>query len=302
MTQAMESWVRQMIEALGSKGRRPGPLDLYVRPDSGGGLVDAERVFFSGLQLSNGTFKTTSERRLDDVNQFVSDLLPRGSHLEIIDVAVSSGVATAEWSEHLLAVGIEHRITASDLAPEAVLLTVGERAAILWQTDGHPLAVQVGSRCLYLDRSRRSTALLNAPLRQLFELFRALGIGSIRRVPLVSRRLAGLPGQRVVRDDIAEPGRFIGEFDVCRAANILNREYFADREIESMAQNLLARLSEGGLLIVCRSIEEGGVNLNRATVVRKTMDGGKVVARLNGGADVEDLLLGAGVTSVAAAH
>jgi hypothetical protein len=285
-----------VVEMLLSKGKRSGPLDIYFGGLSGHALIEAERVFFSGLQLSNGTFKTTSERRLDDVNELVTSLLPRDSQLRIMDVAVSSGVSTVEWSDHLTAHGIDHRIIAGDLEPEGVLLHICKRAAILWQSNGHPLALQLGRRCVYLDRSRRSTSVLLWPLQQLFRLVTSsawqwLGHACIGTVQLVSHRIANHFAIQVIRDDIFDPTRFTNQFDVCRAANILNREYFSDSELRLIAGNLQARLRENGLLVVCRSTSRHGAWVNRATILRRANDRMVVIGRLNGGSEVENLLI-----------
>lgn len=294
-----------VIEKLLSKGKRSGPLDIYFGGLSSDALLEAERVFFTGLQLPNGTFKTTSERRLDDVNELVTALLPRGLQLSIMDVAVSSGVATAEWSDYLLAHGVDHSMTAGDLEPEGVLLHIRRLAAILWQRDGHPLALQLGRRCMYLDRSRRSTRVLRWPLRQLFRLVMSaawqwLGHPWIETVQLVSHRIANHFAIQVIRDDILDSARFTNQFDVCRAANILNREYFSDSELQLMVRNLRARLRENGLLVVCKSTPRRGAWLNRATILRKVGDRMDVVGRLNGGSEVEDLLMGATTQAPAA--
>lgn len=192
-----------VVEKLLSKGKRPGPLDIYFGGLSSDALAEAEWTFFSGLQLSNGTFKTTAERRLDDVNKLVTPLLPRDFQLRLIDVAASSGVATAEWSDHLLAHGIDHRMTDGDVEPEGVLLHIRRRAAILWQSDGHPLALQLGQRCIYLDRSRRSTRVLRWPLRHLFTPRHVGGLVMAR--PLVD--LPRLPRQSPHRQSPRHPGR-----------------------------------------------------------------------------------------------
>jgi hypothetical protein len=113
----------------------------------------------------------------------------------------------------------------------------------------------------------------------------------VRDVALVSRRVAANGSIRVVRDDIMELGRFQEQVDVCRAANILNRTYFTDEVISAMAWNLSARLREGGVLVVCRSVNEGnGQRVNLASVLRKRDASLEVIGRLNGGCDVEDLL------------
>src|SRR5690348_5485347 len=67
---------------------------------------EVEAQFFAGLRLANGTFKTTRDHRLDDVNAMLMPLLPPGKPLQIKDVAVSSGISTLEWMEMLRGEGI----------------------------------------------------------------------------------------------------------------------------------------------------------------------------------------------------
>jgi hypothetical protein len=270
---------------------------------SGEALAEAEQYFFARLQLSNGTWKTTSQHRLDDVNALVQPLLPRGRPLAVMDVAVSTGVSASEWSEYLARHGTDHLMTAGDLAVSAFLMTIGRFAAVLWQDDGHPLALQLGRYTLYLERSgRRVVRSLDGPLRLMHALAtRLIPAGyaeeprgwsiRVRHVGLVSRHVAANRTIRLIRDDIAEGGKFRKEFDVCRAANILNRCYFSDDVLLMMATNLSKRIRPGGLIIVCRTVNESnGYHVNLASVLRKHQSSLEVVARLNGGCDIEGLL------------
>ena len=291
--------------AVRSKLVRPGPLDIYFGNLSGQTLSDAEQCFFHRLQLSNGTYKMTVEHRLDDVNDLAATMMPRGRRLSVLDVAVSSGVSSAEWSEQLRQGGFDHSMTAGDLAVEGRLMTIGQSAAVLWQDDGHPMVLQVGRYSLYLVRSglMRFVAIGVSPaLRATYTLARRLRSASyeatprkwmvrVRGVGLVSRRLAAHSHVRVIRDDITQPGRFPEQFDVCRVANILNRTYFSDEVLSAMKENLVARLRDGGLLIVCRTVDEmGGERVNLTTVLRKRNASLEVIGRLHGGCDIEDLV------------
>lgn len=107
-----------------------------------------------------------------------------------------------------------------------------------------------------------------------------------------SRRAAAAPNVRIVQDDIARPHSGWTEFDILRAANVLNVGYFSSLELRAMCANLLERLRPGGMLIVCRTVTEGSPAANAATVLH--MDGGRprVIGRLNGGSEAEPFLLG----------
>jgi glycosyltransferase involved in cell wall biosynthesis len=301
-----EQWERlisslQRRQRLPRRLRRTGPLDVYFGNASG---AETEPAFYGRLQLPNRTFKTTAPNRLDDVNELVNPLLPRDRRLRVMDVAVSSGITSAEWAEQLTRRGVEHEFIAGDLALEGFLLTAGRHVAILWEQSGYPLAVQFGPGTFYVQRTQRRlpTLLLDEPLHLLYRLASRLRPAApeappapwalrARPVRLVTRRLLNDSHVRLIRDDIAQPGRFIDQIDVCRAANILNRAYFSDSEIQSMARNLVARLRSGGLLIVCRTPDDAGSRGNRTTVFRLNDGGLDVVARLNGGSEVEDLIL-----------
>ncbi|MGP0049313.1 MAG: hypothetical protein ACLPZR_10780 [Solirubrobacteraceae bacterium] len=298
-----------LVEKLRTGGRRPGPLDLYFGSLSGDALRAAEETFFPGLQLTNGTFKTTRPHRLDEVNEALLEVLPPQRPLTIMDVAVSSGVSTAEWTEHLRDHGIDHRLTAGDLSVTGLLLTIGRSAAVLWQDDGNPLVVQLGNRSVYLTEGNPASRIVKPVLRRVralagdrrspFESPPARVGARLREVGLVSRRLApaiqrvdkriGIGDLTLVEDDITEPGQFRGEFDVCRAANIVNRGYFPDEVIRRIAANLFARLRDGGLLIVCQTGNED--HITAATVFRRASNGAEIVRRVNGGCDVEPLLV-----------
>ena len=75
--------------------RVPTARQLYgVRGVNGREQESLERSFFTSIRLKNGTYKTTHGRRLDDLNDLVNRCLPRGRLLELMDVAVSSGITT----------------------------------------------------------------------------------------------------------------------------------------------------------------------------------------------------------------
>jgi hypothetical protein len=83
-----------------------------------------EDGFFTSLRLPNGTFKTTYHRRLDDLNELVLRYLPPKRPLDVMDLAVSSGISTAEWVTQLRQAGVAHRMVAGDVLVNAFLIEV----------------------------------------------------------------------------------------------------------------------------------------------------------------------------------
>lgn len=258
-----------------------------------------EDLFFHSIRLRNGTYKSTAHHRLDDLNNFVMELLPRERPLEIMDVAVSSGVSTAEWLLALESAGIECHMLAGDAVVDARLVSVGSLRALADKT-GHLLQLDVGGRAIRLPPPRRRDRLRYAPLVALLKaatgLFdlqtqlvqRRLG-ATCRPLTLMSPSLTQLPRIRTVEDDILHDTGYARRFHVLRAANILNLAYFDVTTLERMLSNLRSRLLPGGLLIVCRTNATG---VNNATVFALGTDGRfEFTARLNEGSEIADVVL-----------
>jgi hypothetical protein len=278
-----------------------------------------EREFFSALRLRNGTYKYTYARRLDDVNERVLPLLPSGRPLEVMDVAVSSGISTLEWSQQLTRAGVEHRVVAGDLTVNGFIVSRGRHLHVLVDGAGYPLQYEVWGRVLPASPGRRLRALYFAPLSLIgrtlaaqFERLRAECVQSpeglagaeggvaCRRVELVSPRLRRPANMEVVEDDIVNDNWRGRPFHVLRAANVLNRSYFDEPTLTRALDNLRSRLVPGGLLVVCRTDSAGA---NHGTVFRLQPDGTfGTVARVGGGSEVEELALALGPVGAAGAR
>jgi hypothetical protein len=261
------------------------PLALAVCEEGADPSPETERRFFAKLRLPNGTWKTTYPNRLDDVNQRLLEFLPEGRSLELMDVAVSSGVSTLEWSDHLLANGVRHRLVAGDIDPDGRLMSWGGWFAVLFDGSGRePLLFEIGPLTLPV-RSDRRLARLARPL-----LIPALRIFARRTRPvsLVSSQLRGRAEIELVRDDITVPGHFPERFDVIRVANLVQPAYFDERTLRTIAVNLRDRLRDGGLLVICRTAQDG---VNHATIFRRFGDRFSSEASINGGSEVQDLVL-----------
>jgi len=253
-----------------------------------------ETSFFARLQLRNGTFKTTGDRRLDDLNELVAQLLPRGRSLEILDTAVSSGITTLEWYEHLRGLGLQVHLSAGDLYCMAELLSWGRHFDLLVDDTGYVLQYETAGLAwrpwttpgdwipLYAV-AVRITALF-------FRLLKLLRRPVRRPLRLFSPRLLAVADIDLFEDDLFEENpAFAQKFDVIRAANILNIAYFPKERLELAIVRLAARLKTGGLLIVNRTNLEG---VNHGSVFRlgpkRTFS---VEGRVGDGSEIEELLL-----------
>jgi hypothetical protein len=262
---------------------------------------DDEARFFSSLRLKNGTYKITRSHRLDNLNDLVNQLVPR-RHLKVMDVAVSSGTTTLEWIQALHKAGIDHEMTAGDSFMFGFIVSIGNNLHILTDKSGHPLQFEVFRETLPIPLPGKRALLKNlVPLLLgyggLNLLFNTMGTPRSSNIPglvcrpvtLLSQRLKQQPNIRLIEDDILAGNAFSAAFDIVRAANILNRDYFDEVTLKLMLANLRARLTRNGLLVVCKTDNDG---TNRASVFA-LRDGGplEVVARLGAGSDIEDLAI-----------
>jgi hypothetical protein len=290
--------------------RIPTANEMYFSdmPADAARLEALEQRFFQSVLLPNGTRKTTNHRRLDDLNELVQRFLPASRPLDVMDVAVSSGVSTVEWLESMERAGIECRMTAGDATADAFLVSMGPGLRALVDRHGHPLQYEVAARALASPLRKRhmpkylvpvwymrvALRVLVAPALQAAARLEEGGRLGIRWRPLklVSPTLRRHRPNRidVVEDDILVNRDYRECFHVVRAANILNRGYFDDGTLTAMLMNLRNRLRKGGLLIVCRTNDQ---NVNNGTVFELDANGRlHALARLNAGSEVEELASG----------
>lgn len=277
------------------------PLALDVCGEGADPSPEIERRFFGKVLLPNGTWKTTYPNRLDDLNEQLLEFLPREQTLELMDVAISSGVSTLEWSDQLRANGVRHRLVAGDLYPEASLTSWGSWLAILFDSGNRePLLLEIGPLSLPVSAGGRllgRTRPVLAPLlRMIGKRARRVDSGAAapyrglvrRQVSLVSPKLLQRLEIELVRDDVTVAGGFAESFDVIRVANLVQPAYFSRETLREIAANLRARLRDGGLLVICRTTADG---VNKATIFRRQGDQFSSVASLNGGSEVAELVL-----------
>lgn len=264
-------------------------------------IAELEPAFFRAIRLSNGTFKTTNAARLCDLNELVEQHLPVRRPLNIKDVAVSSGVSTAEWSEQLRASGIEHRMTATDLTISALLVSITDQLRILFDSRGAILQIDMAGYPVYprlsprLDRSlaglpsRLAGQFAGRQLAVCVQTRAGATPSVVRRLELVTPRLREL-GIEVKEEDLSHPCASRERWDVIRAANILNRAYFASEDLLRMLRGLVVSLEVGGILIVCRTELDGG---NHGSVWRLQPDRSlEPLGRIGRGSEIEDIVDG----------
>jgi hypothetical protein len=287
--------------------RIPTANEMYFGelPEEPARIEALESVFFMSVGLPNGTWKTTSHHRLDDLNALVLQHLPAHRPLEVMDVACSSGVSSVEWLESLQAAGVDCRMTAGDASVNAFVLSISRNLHALVDRRGCTMQYEIGGIGLQVPLRKRkipryglqvllikALAKLLAPTLsdpQLAARGAKWGM-RWRPVKLVSPSIRRRRHIEVVEDDILVNRGYARCFDVVRAANILNLDYFDTRTLARMVLNLRERLRDGGRLVICRTSHQ---NVNHGTIFG--LDAARnlrVLARINNGSEIESLVLG----------
>ena len=261
-----------------------------------------EAAFFSALRLRNGTFKTTADCRMDDLNEFVIERWREAGFrpTHALDVGASSGISSVEWLHALSKAGFAAVLTATDLVLWAELVPLAPGFFAL-EHAGHPLQYTICGIGIRPWRRRldyvTGYALLSGAAAQLAQScgphVRSNDAARIK-VQLLSKRAVAESTITWAEDDVLAPNPrgFIRSFDAIRAANLLNRDYFSQTELHRAIRNLKERLAgPGSWLIVNRTLGDGS---NHATLFTLTLSGGFIAqARFGRGSEVEDIVLGA---------
>jgi hypothetical protein len=273
-------------------------------PDEPAHVEALEVVFFKSVGLPNGTWKTTSHRRLDDLNALVLPHLPSRRPLEVMDVACSSAVSSVEWLESLQHAGVDCRMIAGDASVNAFVLSIGRNLHALVDRHGRTMQYEIGGVGIEVPLRKRKMPRYGLQVLFIKTLAKMLGPTLSdpqsaargekwgirwRPVQLVSPSIRRRSHIEVVEDDILVNKSYVRCFDVVRAANILNLLYFDRPTLVAMLMNLRERLRDGGRLVVCRTLND---NVNHGTVFGLDADRNlRVLARLNDGSEIEPIAL-----------
>ena len=260
--------------------------------------VATETRFFRHLRLPNGTYKTTYPDRMPDVDTAVTGELTPGQHVDVLDVGISSGVTTLELVDALATRGVTSTVVAVDLSVGAFLVRF---AGIDLLCDPAGRVLQIASPLGVKGRPHDPVgSLARGLLQRVFDASERLvsGSGGVDRgtpLQLISPRLARRSHVAVVEHDLANArAEWVDRFDVVRAANVLNRDYFDEPTLTQMLGHLATYVRTAGLLVLCRTHDDS--RTNHASVLRRGSDGTfTLVSRVGAGSEIESLVVGGSV-------
>lgn len=252
---------------------------------------DTESQFFSAIRLANGTFKTTSSARMTELDMLTAKLVRARNWRRpaIIDLAVSSGVTTADLVETMISNGVKPTVTATDVQINAAIYVIAPGLRVLTDMSGSALQYELFGLGIR-PWSRRLDFLTGYfVLRKAVQCVAGrLAKKHLMNVKLVSRVRAASAQIAVdlVEDDLTKRNpHFERRFDVVRAANVLNLSYFAPTLLQTMIENLKAYARKpGGLLVINRTHSDG---TNHGTIFEISNNGINVLERVGSGSEVE---------------
>jgi hypothetical protein len=267
-----------------------------------------EREFFGRVVLPNGTVKSTNANRMNDLNAAALPYVQRLAErpVQIMDVGISSGVSTVEWYEQLSGAGIVCEMLATDLTIYASLLTLGSSFGAVIDRHRNILHLDIlgrgappsatGVQGIFAAAIRlafRAAMAVDRSLPPLLGQTQEAATGMLLKcepISLLTKKMKQQNALQVIEDDLVAGDRpeFKHAFHVIRAANILNRAYFADATLVQMLNKLKNRLMAEGILMVCRTNDEG---INNGTIFRLVGSGNfQILTRIGSGSEIEDLL------------
>ncbi|SCA56216.1 hypothetical protein MTBPR1_20064 [Candidatus Terasakiella magnetica] len=252
-----------------------------------------DREFFQHLRLSNGSFKTTCDNRLNDVNSYVDEFLDFDCELKILDVAASSAISSVEWFAHLQKKSLKMDYTASDLTMVGRYYQTGFTDLLFEKQTGHLLQADILGQAFPSSSGVRWKNQIYRLLKASTSPYRNKG----KEIKLVNR-LAARCEQENSNFSLCELDMFQASkqlnsksFNVIRAANILNRSYFTEAQIFQAIKQLFSLLDDGGFLIVVKSEDDG---MNNGAVYCKKEKTFEHLGTINGGSDINELVRSAG--------
>jgi hypothetical protein len=255
----------------------------------------------SPASRSATTFKKTGGGRFQDLDAALVRHLAEAPPCigELLDIGISSGITTLELDAALVKAGHALRVTGTDLSLDAFIVPVMRGWRALVDGSGHPLQYDMGGHSVRPWRRRLDWFDGMVVVRSLVNRVgkprarRSLATNRIiKQVQLLSPRLARRQDITVIRDDVTvENPSLAGRFDVIRAANILNLDYFDTPTLRRALANVTSYLSgPGALLLVARTLADDEHHGTLFQVVEQG-DGFRILDRYGVGSEVEALVL-----------
>jgi hypothetical protein len=276
------------------------------------------------VRLPNGTWRQTASGRLAQLDEALLALLAQrtkaGSHVSVLDLAVSTGVTSVELY-HKLRARYDVEFTASDLFRDLYAVSSRRsRWSIVLDANLQELQYVVGRFVLPAHLSESALYPVNRIVKRLARRFAlpaarealreaipvaasssffepcVVGDFEVRRLPFMSfdclRLKQASNGFKFEVIDLCRP--IAARADVVRAMNIVTPENFDRESARAIIANCVAAVRPGGMLLMGYS--KGLASDDVQGTIYQVVNGRvNVLQRLNGGCPYESLAVGNGV-------
>lgn len=223
----------------------------------------------------NGTWKRTRPGRLFKADAVLAHQVKAQTDLQDItalDMGASDGTTTLDFAAALgKSTDGEVSVLMADLNLGLERFTNG--TLIEYRTySGDPVLLRLGKIGLRLPRSPRSFDMPSTLLARLYLSMHKL------RAKLQPNGVISLASPMVEGDENIEameanifdlPADWSDRFDVVRASNLLNLEYFSTDQLRHAIENLFGTLKDGALMLVSRNDILSAGEVENGTVWRK---------------------------------
>ncbi len=259
-----------------------------------------ETAFFAALKMRNGTFKLTQTARFAELEEVFSEKIgERASTIRnVLDIGASSGITTVEFAQYLRGLGVDAKLTATDLFITAHIVDIAPALRVLAEPDGRLLQYDIGGLAIrpwirrldYVTLAFVPRILARKVLQP--RVRAAIDSGRSKPVQLVSPRLAESDNVDMVEDNIMiRSSAFTNRFDLVRAANLLNRNYFSADDLRRAIANIRSYLRGPGALFIVARTRPGDINAGTLFELDPAGDF-CVLEQVGGGSEIENLVLG----------
>jgi hypothetical protein len=208
------------------------------------------------------------------------------------------------------------RFTATDIALYLVEVRDGDRETYIFEPDGTPLQYVVPPLVALFNRNSLSHRLVRSRAERKLESLknslsqcRWTGVDDPTEINMPPLRIRLLPlvhpEARTLQQGTANFriglhsafGPLPDRVHVIRTMNVYHRRLFGDIEIVRGFRAVFESLRPGGLWILGRTTEEKNPVRNEVSVLQKHATGFRLLERLNGGSELEDVLRACGYLS-----
>ncbi len=239
--------------------------------------------FYKDIYVNNKTAKTTSRNRFPDLNKLSTEFIESQENPVIHDIAVSSGISSAEFYNFLKSKNQEFHFYISDKYSEIFV----KKGFITRAFDTEKNLTFAYFGCFFaVDKNIffPLTVLLFKIIRK-FKTPENFDYNLLLFHPEILQKIKNNT-VNFINYDIFETA-LPEKFTFVRAMNILNLGYFSENKIKTALKNILNSMKEDAVMLVGRTNSKG---INNASFFRKRNNRFVSIKDINKGSEIKHII------------